>query len=518
MVVDAAWLLSVLDNLSFRVSVLDSCGRLLWFNRAYAASVKTADRRSPAAGMSILEDCSHSEDGKLRVQRTLDRVLLGEEVVLEETLTAESDARRHWENRYVPARQPDGTIFGVVVLGIDVTSRVLADENRIQLERELQKTSEQEALAMLSGGIAHELGNLLVPIKLCTEMARDSESPVIQQTQLMDRILEAVRQVSDLTRQLLAFSGGAIHEKRTVDLTSLIREASKLTAMIAGRYQTIRFEQSNETLAILADADQVRQVLLNLVRNAVDAMNKRAGVITVRTKQCTAVTDVAGDLVFPRVPADGTFALLEVDDCGAGIPQADLLKLFEPLSSKGGLGRGLGLAAVAGIVRHHNGFISVRTVPGLGTRFSVGFPLVTSPADDSYLHDAMNVDNSTESERPDALKVLLADDDAEVRRVVEMALLKAGHQVTAVTNGLEALNRVRTESFDLLLIDLTMPEMSGMELLTELGQQNQIPVILMSGYSEAGNPAGTIGFGVRQILRKPFSLRDLLTAVKHAVE
>ena len=363
---------------------------------------------------------------------------------------------------------------------VDISERVAAEQDRQRLEQQLAQHRRLEELGLLAGSVAHDFNNLLTGIMGHAEMARIAADPgQVEVLRRLDGVLAIARRAAELTQLLLATSGRGRVAAVRVDLTERVhtlREA--LDAAVAGARLDLDLRA---VPAVLADPTQVHQVILNLVTNAVEA---GARTVTVRTRHDR-----------------GHVSLLVADD-GSGMDDAVRDRMFDPFFSTKGHGRGLGLAAVHGIVRAHLGAIEVR--PGSpGTEVRVTFPAV-APDD---------TDADAPRATADAGRLLVADDDDDVRDSLRLALCGRGFEVVAVADGAAALVQLSTpaEPFAAAVLDVRMPKRTGTEVLAALREAGSaLPVVLCTGFSP--EPLPPAGPGLR-VLLKPFAPTDLLRAL-----
>jgi CheY-like chemotaxis protein len=298
-----------------------------------------------------------------------------------------------------------------------------------------------------------------------------------------------------------------------VDLSELIGHGESLLRHAAGPHVDLRLDLAPKLPAVRADAGQLRQVVINLVANAAEAIGDRPGRVEVSTRlRRLGRAELAGCRVGADRPA-GEYVRLAVRDTGPGMPPDVAARAFDPFFTTKFTGRGLGLAAVLGVVQGHGGALSVETAPGRGTTFRLYLPAVTEPAPVRPETDAHAPLPSWGGE------VLLADDEEDVRTAVGAMLEGLGFRVDAVADGRDAVERARAgKQYRLAILDLTMREVGGAEALRELKRlAPALPVVLMSGYNldeveGVGGPAGPAG-----VLRKPFRLSDLAEQVRDAV-
>ena len=407
---------------------------------------------------------------------------------------------------FYPVPDGLGSVQAVVVFCVDVT------EQR-HVERKLQEAQKLESLGVLAGGLAHDLNNLMTPIVGHTELALAAAS----RTEVIDHLRQVVRaaeQSADLCRQLLDYAGRGRVVVGPVNLSDLVRRGEALLRHAAGPRVELRLVLDERLPGVQADAGQLRQVLLNLVTNAAEAIGESPGAVEV-------VTGVGrlgqAELARCRVGANrppGEYVQLEVRDTGPGMPAEVLARAFDPFFTTKFTGRGLGLAAVLGIVQGHSGALAVDTTPGRGTAFRLYLPaaageVAARPGTD--VHAALPSWGGV---------VLLADDEDAVRASVGAMLEGLGFEVDAVADGRNAVERVQSgRRYRLAVLDVTMREVGGAEALAAIRRvKPDLPVVLMSGYAadEVGERVGKAG-GRVSILQKPFRLAELSDVVGAAL-
>jgi signal transduction histidine kinase/CheY-like chemotaxis protein len=404
----------------------------------------------------------------------------------------------------------DGRVVGVTGVLADVSDRRRAEAERLELERRLLHAQKLESLGVLAGGIAHDFNNLLMAILGNLDLASMTVPAGSPAHANLEQAIQASRHAADLTRQLLAYSGKGQFEVTTVDLDELVREnASLLHPSIAGP-ATLVVRSSPEPALVTADPGQIQQVIMNLITNAAEALADGRGEVTL----ATGVMDC--DEAFLRTsrldekPAPGRFAALEVRDNGCGMDEATQAHLFDPFFTTKFTGRGLGMAAVLGIVRGHRGAIMVDSAVDAGTAIRVLLPLSADPPAASRPADATLT--AGESVLAGRGMVLVVDDDAAVRRLAEYYVRLFGFEAVGAAGGAEALEVLdrRGDDLDLVILDLVMPGMDGVTVFTEIARLRPgLKVLLASGYGEEeamGRFPDVAPFG---FIQKPYRLADL---------
>jgi len=405
----------------------------------------------------------------------------------------------------------DGSNIGI---GIDITERKRAEEERRKLERQLQQTQKLESLGVLAGGIAHDFNNILMVVLGYAELALSEISPMSAARQSITQITLAGRRAAELCHQMLAYAGKASFALERMDLRELIEEMAHLLKTSISKKAILNLHLERGLPPIEADPSQIRQIVMNLIVNASEAIGDKSGVITVSTgaTRCDEAylrkTELCDDL------APGLYVYLEVADTGCGMDAETRTRIFEPFFSTKFAGRGLGLAAVMGIVRAHKGALKVYSEPGKGTTFKILFPALETGEE-----VARAGEDTALAEWRGKGTVLLADDEESVRAVGARILERLGFTVLTVADGREAvaLYRERGGEIVLVVLDLTMPHMDGAETFGELRRINpDVRVILASGYGREDVASRFAGKGLAGVLQKPYTrnkLKELLAGL-----
>ncbi len=407
------------------------------------------------------------------------------------------------------------------VLGVvrDVTERENAAKERLVLERQVQHAQKLESLGVLAGGIAHDFNNLLTSMLGNAELALDvlpSDSPAHRSIR---EIEEASHHAAELTKQMLDYSGRGRFVVQDINASELVRSIAQLLSVSISKKIELKYAFSAGSATFSGDPTQVRQIIMNLITNASEAIGDERGTISLSTGAMDCSRDYL-DGIDPslRVGVDtplpeGRYAYIEVADTGCGMDRDTLEKIFEPFFTTKFTGRGLGMAAVLGIVRGHQGALRVDSVVGEGTTFRVLFPLIESEDLDTETSRAAS---SSELKRGTGV-VLLVEDEESVRRVGERMLERLGFVVRTAVNGEDAL-RVYADLGDELacvLLDLTMPRMGGEEVFREIRRRNpEAKIVLCSGYSEHEATQRFIGMGLAGFLHKPYGMEDLKAVLR----
>jgi CheY-like chemotaxis protein len=381
-------------------------------------------------------------------------------------------------------------------------ARIRSTLDKIRADEAIRRKQRLESIGLLAAGIAHDFNNLLTGIIGNAQLLHQVLlSP--DDRDMADSIVKAGERAAELTRQLLAYSGKAMSHMQPVDLASLIRESERLIR--ASLPKKVQFElRLNPLPAITADLNQIRQALLNLTLNAAEAIGPDCqGSVTIETGTGRVDETEHFDVTPDHVKA-GRYAWLEVRDTGCGMDTETVGKIFEPFFTTKFLGRGLGLAAVAGIVRSHKGLLRVRSAPGTGSSLRMYFPLGPEEQTPMLPGGAGPF-------------VLVVDDEAVVRQIVKVALERAGRHVLLAESGeaaLELLKGGQARNVELVLLDWKMPVMDGSETLVRMREiRPDLRVIVSSGFarSEAEERFGSTG--ITGYLQKPYRMSELVALV-----
>lgn len=412
-------------------------------------------------------------------------------------------------------RDASGRAIRTVAAGLDITPQKRLEDERQRLETKVRQAQRLESLGVLAGGLAHDFNNLLMGVLGNAGLARRG----VQAGSVVDRqiaeIETAAGRAAELTNQMLAYSGRAKFTADAFDLNDLVEEMARLLRTVVSKKAALSLQLGGEPLPIEADASQVRQVVMNLITNASDALADQPGVVTMATGlRHFDAHDLAEVLPDEDLTA-GPYAFLEVADTGVGMDEGTRARIFDPSFTTKFTGRGLGLAAVLGIMRSHGGGIRVQSAPGEGTRAMVLFP--PAEADEEMLEDEPGQDDEAWEGQG---AVLVVDDEEIVRNLMATVLDDAGFEVLTASDGVEALEvfDANVDRIRLILLDMTMPRMNGEEVYAEIRAKNRdTSIILMSGFSEEHVTRGISGENAT-FLKKPFEITVLLDAVQNLLD
>jgi len=432
-----------------------------------------------------------------------------------ERVTMPSGKTVHWETTANPIRNAAGEIVACLEIGRNITERKRAEEERRELERQIQQAQKLESLGVLAGGIAHDFNNLLVGVLGNASLALMDLPPKSPTRHSIEQIELAARRAAELTNQMLAYSGKGKFVVRPLDLSKMVSEMAHLLESGISKRILLKYDFAEALPAIEADATQLRQVVMNLITNAAEAIGDESGVITLSTSVMEADRAYLAQTFFDNELPEGRYVCLEVTDTGSGMDEATRAKIFDPFFTTKFAGRGLGLAAVLGIVRGHGGAIKVYGEPGKGTTFSVLMPCSDKLAEDVETYGGQAASwfgNGT---------VLVVDDEESVRSLARQVLEHAGLAVITAANGREGIQAYREHADEVIavLLDMTMPDMSGEEAFGELRRvREDVKVILSSGYNEQEVTSRFAGRDLAGFIQKPYLATSLLEKLRGLIE
>jgi PAS domain S-box-containing protein len=480
---------SVVEASPYAVEVLDPEGNTLLINQL--------GRRLRPKNLRWMEFWNESH--RARAEECFATVLAGHPAHFAVSTAQPGGAVSWFDLSLTPLTGDDGQVSRVLVITRDVTAARKAEED-------LRQIAKLESLGVMAGGVAHDFNNLLTGILGNASLLVDSVSD--GDRGLAEDIVLASERAADLTRQMLAFAGKGRFEVSRTDVSKLVREILRLVRPSIERNVEISLKLEDHCI-VEGDAGQLQQVIMNLLINAGEAMEGRPGLIVVRTGKLMADRTYLSQAVGLGDAAEGEYVFLEVSDNGEGMDEKTKSKIFDPFFTTKFTGRGLGLAAVSGIVRGHKGMLYVYSEAGRGTTFRVLFPRA----------DAVQVLPAT-SERPRTNAegvVLLVDDEAIVRRLGSEVLKRHGYDVRLASDGREALELFRSNfrEIDVVVLDMVMPVMGGETALREIREISaEVPVIVCSGYNEVEVIRRFTTQKVAAFLQKPYSATQLLEKIQ----
>ena len=405
------------------------------------------------------------------------------------------------ESTITPMKDSQGEITHFISVKQDITERK-------QLEEQLLRSARTESLGTLASGVAHDLNNILTPIILSAEMLRSSEEPEAREG-LISSIEHCAQRGAAVVDQVLTFVRGTKGERTTLELNGIVRDFEKLLKETFPKNIAITSDIPSDLWPIKGDSTQLHQVLLNLCINARDAMPE-GGSILITGENVEIDEHFATMTLSAKV---GDYVVLTIADSGIGIPPSVINKIFEPFftTKEVGKGTGLGLSTTIGIVRSHGGFITVNSEPGHGSAFKVFLPRKTEEEAVEQRHVT-----NMEFQPGNGKTILVVEDEETIARAATMVLEKSGYKVLTAANGVEglALYEKHANEIDIVITDIMMPEMDGLQLSRSLKKINpQVNIVASTGQATGTQQAELHALGIHVILRKPYVAKQLLAAL-----
>ncbi len=493
---------SALEAAAHGIILTDTAGKVLFANRAFCTMTGYAPEEILGQTPDFLKPGEHDAGF---IQSLWETILSGRVWQGELTNRRKDGTLYHEEMTITPILGVQGEISHFIAIKQDITKRK-------QLKERWHQAQKMEAIGKLAANIAQDFANLLTVIHGNAELVLADEGRLKDHSRRhLKQITDATERAADLTRQLLAFGRKQIIQIQPLDLNHVIGSYTKMLNRVVGEAITLRCHFAGDLPSVNADVGMIEQILINLIVNARDAM-PQGGSIDITTE--TIHLDAAHAEIHPEA-RPGEYVGITISDTGTGIYPEYLPRIFEPFftTKQPGAGAGLGLATVYGIVKQHQGWIEVSSQLGQGTSFRMFLPANPLDAARATVPRAKAVRVARQE------KILLVEDDDDVRMVTRDVLEESGYHIWDAANGLEALNIWKTNAskIDLLLTDIIMPGgLNGRELADRLRQDRPaLKVILMSGYSL--DRMGKIQTH-SQILPKPFSLDHLTETVRNCLD
>ena len=398
-----------------------------------------------------------------------------------------------------------------VAIARDITERKRAEEEKLGLERQIQQAQKLESLGVLAGGIAHDFNNILATILGNADLALERLSPHSPARINIQDIEKASRRAADLAKQMLAYSGKGRFVVEPIDLGEFIEEMAHLLEVSISKKAVLKYNFADNLPPFNGDATQIRQIIVNLIINATEAIGNRSGVIAISTgaMHCdhSYLEGIDSSVIvgLEEPLAEDIYVYLEVADTGCGMDAKTLEKIFDPFFTTKFTGRGLGLSATLGIVRGHKGAIKIYSEVGKGTTFKVLFPASESPVHRAALPEEEGVAGTWHGEGT----ILIVDDEETICAMGRQMVEYMGFTALTAADGREALEVFREHSAEIVcvLLDLTMPHMDGEETFRELRRmQPNVKVILCSGYNSQTATQNFTGKGLAGFIQKPYRM------------
>ena len=507
--VDEAWQRSF-DALPDYVCILDIGGKIQRANRPMV------ERFGPVYGNVIGMDYREIYCGTPtpEPQPPCAAVLSGSPAVSVETQLATMDG--WYRVSSYPLSDNHGRLCGAVSVVSDISERKRAQDERDQLQKQLQQAQKMEAIGQLTGGIAHDFNNILASIMGYSELALEhcaSRETAPKLEAYLQEIYRGGERARDLIAQMLAFSRGSKGEKQILPLAPLVKEAVKMMRSTIPSSIDMTVDVDDEPFTVLGDPTMLHQVILNLCINARDAMEGK-GRIAIRLRRAPGVDAVCRSC---HGTVTGDFVEMTVKDSGSGISAAIVNRIFDPFftTKDTGKGSGMGLSMAHGIVHEHGGHILLHSASGEGSTFRILLPAV--PSELSYSSAEPMRQSVGHALQSASRRVLVVDDEESVANFLGDLLAGHGYTVTVACDSREAMLRFKADlhAFDLVVTDQTMPGLTGVEMAQAmLAVRPELPVILCTGHSDHVDADYALALGIRVYLTKPFTISALLSKLE----
>ncbi|MBL7115024.1 MAG: response regulator [Kiritimatiellae bacterium] len=412
-----------------------------------------------------------------------------------------------------PVKDKAGKLLAVMDFSIDLTDHKQSEQQERQFLNHVQHAEKLKSLEIMAGGIAHDFNNLLVGVLGNADLALTDLSPLSPARASIEAIKDAAIDASELTRQMLAYSGKGRLNIELVDLNDLIKSIDQLLKISVSNSAVLQYHLEDSIVPIETDVTQIRQLLVSLVANGSDALGEDSGVIDVRTSMKTVTSEYLASTYLDDNLPPGQYVCLEIHDTGCGMPAGQTAQIFDPFFTTKSSGKGLGLATVLGIVRRHNGAVRVDSTVGQGTTFTILLPGSEKP-----LKPKKETPSFTAMETPENLAgtILVIDDQERVRNVLESMLKRRGCTIYTDSNGQAGITTFANyhDDIDLVILNMTMPGLSGSETLKELVKINpKVKVILCTGYPEEEARKKFAGTQLAGFIHKPFKMEEMISLV-----
>jgi two-component system cell cycle sensor histidine kinase/response regulator CckA len=401
----------------------------------------------------------------------------------------------------------NGEITGIVGIARDITDKK-------QMEQRLVQSEKMEAIGTLAGGIAHDFNNILSGILGYAQLGKTNIDNPGKLSRHLEQIIKGSQRAAELVRQILTVSRQYEYEKKPLQICVVVKEVLKLIRATIPAFVEIREDINCESI-ILADPSQIHQIIMNLCTNAYQSMPDTKGTLSVVLKNIK-ITEKDSFSGFDIKPGD--FLKLEISDTGKGMDKHTLEKVFDPYftTKEIGKGTGLGLALVHGIVQEHKGFIQVDSEPGKGSCFRIFFPVVEKKTESvtPMVSKTLKLSTGTES-------IMVVDDEKSIRCSTRELLEDCGYKVSVFLNGREAFDDFQRnpDKYDLIITDMTMPEMTGDILARKILEiKPGLPIILCTGYSDRITQDQVYKIGIMRYIQKPLINDDIAVIIRDVLD
>ena len=503
----------LLENANDMVQSMDPEGRFIYVNRIWRE--KMGYSRDEIKNMK-LQDILAPECAS-KCYNLFTDVMQGKKLGWIETVFIAKDGTKIIVEGNCNCRIENGKAVATRGIFRDITDKKQKEKERQEFERHMQQLQKLESLGLMAGGIAHDFNNLLMGILGFAELSLMREKPSKNIATYIKNIEQAARRAAELTNQMLAYSGHGRYKVGYLDFTQIVKESQFLLTAAVSRKIQMEYDLDASLPLVEADIDQIRQLLINLVTNANEALQDNTGTISITTGSIYADQDYLRSTYIHEKLKEGQYVFIKVEDTGPGIDEEMLSRIFDPFFTTKFTGRGLGLAAVLGIVRGHHGAIKVDSIPGEGTSITVLIPAYEERKIKQPYHETAVI-----TETPlQQITVLLVEDEPTVRQVASLMISDMGLNILEARDGQEGLYLFtkHRDKIALVITDMLMSGMNGMELLKKIRQSGaDVPVILSSGYNKQDIVSSVEEKELAGFIHKPYSETQLKRMVRGVLQ
>ncbi len=504
----------IMDHAPIGMFMISKQHKTLFANREFCEKVgisesklTKAERYSEVLPQSLAAKCMASDI------RCFEQ---GKTITSRNTISSADGSEQIVDTIKVPVHDACGEIYALVGICVDITKRIELEQEKEHLHTQLLHTQKLESLGVLAGGIAHDFNNILAAVMGHASLASNKyKSDPAAVKQHLNKIVLASEKAADLCKQMLAYSGQGKVFVDWIDLSTLIKDMLNILEVSLNKGIILKLSLTENLPLVEADASQLQQVIMNLITNANEAIDDISGIIAIRTGVMSANNDYLESCLCSEDIQPGHFIFMEVSDTGCGMDRETIKKIFDPFFSTKFIGRGLGMSAVLGIIRSHQGALKIYSEPKTGTTFRVLLPVATSQREKTD----ENMENQLHASG--IRSVLVVDDEESMREIAVMMLEDTGIvTVFTAVDGRDAIDvyQREAENIDLIILDLTMPHMGGEEAFRQLRIINpDVNVVIASGYSQQSVQDLFAGKGLSGFLQKPFTQEQLYEVLKESV-
>ncbi|NJD90870.1 MAG: PAS domain S-box protein, partial [Geobacter sp.] len=488
------------------VWICDPAGKNIYFNQQWMGYTGLTLEESLGHGWN---KPFHPDDQQMAWGAWQNAINNLAEYSLECRLRRADGVYKWWLVRGVPVQDDQGAVIKWFGTCTDIDEFKNAELERLSLEKQLLHAQKLESLGILAGGIAHDFNNILMAILGNAELARMKLAPESPLVPNLQQIEQAAMRAADLAKQMLAYSGKGKFIISKLNLNHIIEEMKSMLEVSISRKAILKLNLAPDLPSVEADSSQIQQIIMNLVINASEAIGAGCGFITIRTGSMECAASYLAQLAVNENMAAGNYVFLEITDTGSGMSKETQSRIFDPFFTTKFTGRGLGMAAVHGIIRGHRGGICIYSELGKGTSFKVLLPAIETAVG---LIDTRSSDETLHGNGA----VLLVDDEEVVLNISAEMLKELGFSVIVAKDGVEALELYKSGvAISCVILDLTMPRMDGEQCFRELRQLDPaIKIIMSSGYNEQEIAEKFENLGVNHFIQKPYNFSELKAALK----